>query len=364
MRRSTRKWWRVSVSCLATILLVMSSSAPAITDAEIPPDLKPWVPWVLEGHEDLACPIVNDARVCAWPGTLRLDVRKTYGTFELWVRTDRRMAVPLPGGQGAWPRAVTVDERTLPVTEENGRPFVRLEPGTHRVRGSWQWTARPQRLRLPVATGMVDLVLDGSPIAFPAIDKEGWIRLGTQAAGPPTDERLVLDVSRRLADGVPFQVTTRVAIRASGRGREVVFESALVPGTRPVSLAADIPARFGPGGELIMQVRPGNFSLTFDAIHDGPVARLTAPAPGGDWPDREYWVVATDDRVRAVTLRGLAGVDPARTSLPKEWRSLPAYLVHPGDILEFDEIRRGEPEPPPTGSSCREVSGSTWAAPA
>ena len=45
-------------------------------------------------------------------------------------------------------------------------------------------------------------------------------------------------------NGVPVQVETRVQVRASGRGREVDLGAVLVPGTKPVSLAADaVPSR-------------------------------------------------------------------------------------------------------------------------
>ncbi len=321
--------------------------AQAFDPVDIPPDLRPWIPWVLDGHDDLPCPLAGSRHVCIWPGTLELDIRDTGGTFLLWVRTDRPLAVPLPGGDGTWPRDVRVDGRALPIIEDGGQPVVRVEEGVHRVQGGWHWAHRPQRLKLPRATGLVALRLDGEPVPFPVIDGDGWVRLGAQERETPGHPTLQMEVARRLEDGVPFRVTTRLEIRASGRGREISFRGVLVPGTRPVSLSADLPARFEQDGSLTLQVRPGSFSVTFDAIHDGPVRRLVVPDPGGDWPEMEYWAVATNDQVRAVLLRGLSGVDPARTSLPKAWRGLPAYIARPGQSLTFEEIRRGEPEPPP-----------------
>ncbi len=348
-----------SVRCVVLIHFIFSvlpSSAlsaqtspgiPADVLDHIPPDLKPWIPWVLHDHPDLGCPLVNGSRACLWPGAVQVAVHRTRGTFELWVRTDRKIAVPLPGNPGAWPQEVLVNGEQVPVLASEGRPVTWLEPGTYRVTGTWRWTVRPQRLRLPPGAGIVDLTVDGQPVLLPAVDKDGWVRLGTGPARSQTTEKLVLSVSRRLDDGVPFKVTTQIAIRAAGRGREVRLEHVLIPGTVPVALTADLPARFGPSGDLTLQVRPGTFSVNFVALHQGPVQQVTAPAPGGAWPDTEYWVVATDDRVRAVTMSGLPGVDPARTSLPDEWRTLPAYVVHPGDVLTFHEMRRGEPEPPP-----------------
>ncbi len=46
-------------------------------------------------------------------------------------------------------------------------------------------------------------------------------------------------------------------------------------------------------------------------------------------------------------LEGGASIDPQRTSLPEEWKSLPAFQMAGGDVLRFEELRRGEPQPPP-----------------
>ncbi|MCA1853087.1 MAG: hypothetical protein LC647_12020, partial [Beggiatoa sp.] len=54
---------------LAVASLVAAEAGPLAPEA-VPEPLKPWVPWVLHGLDDLGCPaLFSDprARRCAWP---------------------------------------------------------------------------------------------------------------------------------------------------------------------------------------------------------------------------------------------------------------------------------------------------------
>ena len=44
--------------------------------------------------------------------------------------------------------------------------------------------------------------------------------------------------------------------------------------------------------------------------------------------------------MRAVRLSGAPGIDPQRTALPEEWKSLPAFQLAQGAALGFTELRR------------------------
>lgn len=327
------------------LLLIALLTLTASAQEAIPETLKPWVPWVLERHPDLSCPVVDAQAACVWPGILTLDIRDDGGDFVLDVQVDRDAVIPLPGGVSAWPQQVRVDGDVAVLTDAEGIPAVALTQGRHRIAATFVWSRPPQELPVPPGIGLIELTLRGASVT--AQPRNGRLQLTAGAREDEEDSRLEIDVSRRIQDGVPVRVTTEIALRVSGSPQETDLGLILPDGLRPVSLTADLPARLSEEGNLTLQARPGSFAITLEALHDGPLSALTAPSPGGDWPAQEFWAVALDDQVRAVELSGPPAVDPARTSLPEEWRSLPTFIVAAGDALAFTELRRGEPEPAP-----------------
>ncbi len=338
---------RASVAFPLLMAVLLALAPPAMAQAPLPPELEPWVPWVLAEHPEQDCAITSGGRACTWPSSLRIALRPGGALFELWVTTDTEALVPLPGGQGRWPQDVLTDDRALVVEDIAGVPTVRLPRGQHRIHGRFVWQLVPQTMPVPTTVAELRLALDGAQELRPTIDEEGLIRLGPGASTPAAEERLDLEVSRHITDGVPLRVSSRITLRASGAAREVDLGAVGLPGTQHVRLEADLPARVTAEGHLVVQVRAGTFTVELESLHEGPVTSLAPPGLAAPWPEQEYWAVATDDQVRAVELSGPPAVDPARTPLPDEWRGLPTYLASASTPLAFTELRRGEPEPAP-----------------
>jgi hypothetical protein len=190
----------------------------------VPASLAPWVSWVLDGRDRRACalgPGAEVAQICAWPGPLALELDAECGRFAQSWHLAAEDWVPLPGADGAWPQRVTGDGAPLAVVEHDGRPAVRLRPGTYRLSGTFARPRRPELLALPPETGLVTLRLDGTAVARPRRDGEGRLWLGVDAVPEPAPEAapdtLSLEVTRRIEDGVPLQVRTRLALDVSGR---------------------------------------------------------------------------------------------------------------------------------------------------
>ncbi|MCB9663257.1 MAG: hypothetical protein H6732_04025 [Alphaproteobacteria bacterium] len=336
--------WLLAV-CWASIAVAGDPPPPFRAD-EAPPELRAWVDWVQARTPELACPVVAGSRACVWPGVLTVDVRGASARLRLRVHTDRHTTVPLPGGPGAWPQDLRTDGRPAPVLATGDTPVVVLGAGEHDLDWTVAWATRPASLALPPHVGRVELTLDGVGVDQPLVDGEG-LHLGAVQVDAREGERLDLEVARRIVDGVPVMVHTRVTLRASGRAREVDLGDVLLPGTRAVQLSATLPARFTPDGTLLVQVRPGSWEIAFAAIHDGPVTALTRPASTAPWPALETWAFQPDERVRAVEVDGPPGIDPTRTTLPGDWQALAAFSVDGSTPLTFTELRRGDPEPPP-----------------
>ncbi|MBM4381627.1 MAG: hypothetical protein FJ086_20360, partial [Deltaproteobacteria bacterium] len=334
---------------VAALLLSAAAAAGPLRPSDVPAPLKPWVDWALHGHEEAAlCPrqLGAEARTCTWPGVLELQLDDKGGRFTLKALAAREDWLALPGGDPHWPQDVKVDGKPAVVTEDEGDPRLRLPPGEHSVTGSFSWSSLPEALPLPEDTGTVRLQLRGKAVPFPGREG-GRVFLQRLAQEEAEDERLDLRVYRKVTDTVPLQLTTRVELDVSGKGREVLLGRALPDGFVPLSLESELPARVEPDGRLRLQARAGRFSLTLVARGEGPSTALRRPPAGGPWAEDEVWVFEAVPQLRQVLVEGVPALDASQTTLPGEWRSLPAYGVGAEDTLQLTERQRGNAQPEP-----------------
>ncbi len=349
-----RRFLRV-VCWTSTIVGLWGAPALAepLAEDDVPSPLSAWVDWALRDHEAERCPLLSSpttTRTCAWPTRLSLTLGERGGSFEQRWRVERRLVVPLPGDERHWPQDVLVDGRAAAIGAIDGRPGVGLDAGQHIVRGRFQWDALPDLLQVPPQTALLALSLETSTglqrVASPKRDQQG--RLWLRQRGPADDgreSRLKILVYRRIVDDVPMHLETRIDLEVSGRSRELALGRALPQGFVPMSLSSPLPARIDADGRLRVQLRPGRFAIQLEARRDQHVPTIASTLPGGPWASSEVWVFEARPDLRLVTLKGATPIDPRQTTLPSEWKSLPAYLLKPGDSLELEEKRRGDADP-------------------
>lgn len=325
----------------------ISEALAAPTEKSIPPVLTPWVDWVLEGNEDALCPYVDGVRVCVWPASLSLDVRATGATFTLAVATNRRTRVRLPGSAEHWPLEVRIGAAPAVVIEPSGMPEVEVGMGSHVIQGRFAWKAIPDSLAIAPNIGSVSLSIAGERVQMPRREQDGLLWLQDAASGDDETESLELGVHRRIEDGAPMRIVTRIQVSAAGKAREVVLPNILLAGTRPIELSSELPARLAPDGSLRMQTEAGTYRVSIVAIAESPPKELRAPKAEAPWPDSEIWVFVANDRLRHVELSGASQIDPARTDLGADWHGLPTYVLPEGAALTLETKRRGEPDPAP-----------------
>lgn len=318
----------------------------------VPESLRPWIPWVVDGIDGFGCAKVPDGHVCLWPGHVKVDVRtappnNTKGTFVLRATLDRPGDVPLPGGKGFWPQAVRANGRAVAVLGDGSEPTVRLGAGKHVVTGEIPWDRPPETLAVPAVVGLVSLWVDGAPVYPAKRDPQGNLWLQTAALEPGGESSLAVDVHRRVDDGVPLTITTRLTLRVSGKARELNLGPVLLPGTSAIAINSPLPATLEEDGDLRIQLRAGEHDVDVVALAPGPTRALALKRKGDPWPGEEVWVWAADDRLRQVQVSGAPNIDTNQTSLPEEWKRYPAYLMHPERRLELKTLRRGQPVPPP-----------------
>ncbi|MES3024680.1 MAG: hypothetical protein V4857_24180 [Pseudomonadota bacterium] len=339
------------IAAVLGLFIAATAAAGPLTKDEAPAPLRPWTEWVLHENTDRACPyFYNDSetRRCSWPASIDLALDAKGGSFQQRIQVYKPLWVALPGNAEFWPLEVKVDGKQAVVTAKDDMPGVTLPIGAHQVTGSFRWTEMPETLQLPADTALVALRLDGRVVAAPKLAEAGqlWLQSRAQDSAVATD-RLEMRVSRKLSDDIPFRITTQLQMTVSGKNREVLIPTLLLPGTVPAALTSELPARIEPDGSLRIQLRPGDWSLTLEARHLKAPAAMTLPASAQPLVAEEVWVFEANNQLRVVSPQGSTPIDAKQAVLPDEWKQLPAFRIKPGESLKLVESKRGNPDPGP-----------------
>ena len=328
-----------------------AAQAPA-PDAAMPATLKDWRAWVLKDLDYRSCPFLAtqapnapEAFLCAWPGRLSLNASADGANFSLHWRVEADSWVPLPGDAEHWPQQVTVNAQRQPVLTHavgnaGASPALWLPRGSYEISGRIPWHERPQSLRVPDRIGLIALSVDGKPVA-PIQRDNDQVTLGRSAAAAPEADSLQVRVYRKLADGVPGELTTQIQLIVSGQAREETIGPALATGFVPLALSGGWPARLDDDGRLHVQVQPGSTTLTLDARAMQPLATVTAHLPGAPWPKQEIWSYEAAPRLRVTSASGATQVDPHQAEVPNEWSALPAFALSDGGTIQIEQRSRG-----------------------
>lgn len=325
-------------------LVVAAGAVWAEQPATVPDNLKPWIPWVLEGQESrLAPPHYDNAqhRPAYWPSRLDLIVEPEGAQFALEAEVFAETWVLLPGGEGAWPQKVTAAGKLVPVLEREGTPAVRLPAGRVRIEGRFSWRPRPARLKLPPSTGLLHLTLDGQDVLQPAWEPSGWLWLSKPEAPGAEPERdfLSAELFGLIEDGNPLWLRQELVLTIAGKSREENLGRLLPQGWQLASLDSPIPAVVDSEGMLRVQARAGQWTLRLSAFRlDNPTELEFGPQPIvasmllGLRPAPEF---------RLVELKGAEQVDASQTSFPAPWREFPVFRWELAQPLHLAEIQRG-----------------------
>lgn len=332
---------------LILISLLLPAFAPA-AQIHVPDQLKDWQQWVLKDKEYLACPFYfNRAAtqqsdfVCAWPGLLELEVDTQSGRFsQQWTVYADDQWLPLPGDTAYWPHRVSVNGRATEVVMRDGTANVRLGPGSHRISGSFEWDERPGVLRVPAASGLVSLTVDGNDVPRPERTNAG-IFLGERERQSQASDAVSTKVYRLVADNVPTRLTTSLRIDVSGGVREELFGPLLPEGFVPLTIISQLPARLEPDGNLRVQVRPGSWTISLRARGADVLNSVALPTAETNLPGEEIWSYLSNDRLRVTAAEGLPPVDPQQVQVPDIWQQLPAFRIEAGESLTLVERSRG-----------------------
>lgn len=337
------------IRCAVTgALLCLVLPGPVSAQPSIPDALEPWRDWVLFGQEYRACPVLNgrpaavrESHVCAWPGELAVDVAAGSADFSQSWQLYAEEWVPLAGDERYWPSGVTIDGEPRAAVLRSGRPTVRVPAGTHVIAGTLRWETRPASLPVPLETGIVALTLDGEAVAIPELDR-GVLWLGLRPDLAVEEDRLNVQVYRRLTDSIPLRIDTQIELDVAGQSREVELEGAMLSGFVGESLSSGLPAELDADGTLRIQVRPGTWVVSLTAHHPAIVAEFTRSDVVAPWPTDEIWSFQSNPALRVAVLEGAPAIDSQRAGVPPAWMQLPSFAVGPGVTLDLVERSRND----------------------
>ncbi len=342
------------LACLLVVLLTMFSvSAKTLTLENTPEPLKPWVGWVLEDEKDYQCPFLFDnfkQKHCSWPGRLAIQLNARQAEFTSQWQVFQQSWIMLPGDSKYWPQNVRLNGQAATVTKKHGKPAMNLGPGNYRIQGLFFWHKLPESLSIPHNTGLLDLTINNQAIAQPIIKGDRlWLQESHtgQKASKKVENKLELQVFRKIDDLIPMQLMTFLELEVSGEARELVLPHALLSGFIPVSLNSPLPARIKNNGDLLLQLRPGRWHIQLNARYPEAMDEIKLLITDPKWPKSEIWSFNRQNFLRVVEVQNLVAIDPSQSNVPRQWRNLPAYLFKPGQSLKFKIIRRGDPEPEP-----------------
>ncbi|MBN1276767.1 MAG: hypothetical protein JXA35_04680 [Deltaproteobacteria bacterium] len=335
------------MSLLIIFLMTVLPCSAGFSESRIPSELARWKDWVLHGLEEKLCPTrFNDGKAyqCVWPTRLELTIDSDRGTFKQEWLVFAESWVPLPGNQDLWPVEVRVDGEETPVLGRGRVPSVYLTAGDHTVIGSFKWPSLPESISIPPSAGLIRLIMNGRKVEFPMLDKDGRLWLKKREKSVSTEDALETNIFRLVDDDIPMQVITRLQLNVSGQAREIHLRDVLLQASVPTGIESPLPARIGPEGDLLVQVRPGRWQIQINSRFIGPVFEI-GPMAGSY--GQEIWSFRSRNHLRMVQVTGVPSIDPSRTDVPGDWKTLPAYVMKPDSTISFRELRRGDPEPVP-----------------
>jgi hypothetical protein len=336
---------------LAAVLFMISvCPVVAASEVSVPQELGPWRDWVLDEKDHLQCPFfvagafgTPDRHPCAWPGLLTITTSEDGGRFSIAWRAYAETWLPLPGGSDHWPLSVTVNGTPAPVIRRSGWPSIQVGAGTHRIVGRLDWDRRPEALPIPASIGRIRLTIDGQSV-FPLQRSRSSLWLGRASTDSGEADALAVEVRRRLTDGIPGLLETRLRLDVSGQGREAVLGPVLPRGFVPVSITSSLQALIDGDNNVRLQLRPGKWQVVVTARAAEPLDEIELASPSPPWPQREIWSYQASPGIRITGASGGVAVDPSQVDVPSEWNQLPAFSLAAGDTLIIDERSRGMAE--------------------
>ena len=343
-----RRFKRLCSFGLLPLFLINGFSTSA-EDVYIPPSLEEWKDWVLADHPRVECPIndTNHRRLgCVWISELAISAEST-GKIQFKINGVAYANGPIGLPYGSeFPHSVRLNGRTALVGSVNRQkiPAVHLTKGRFVLEGRLDFDKLPRTINVPNIAATLSLDLDGKSVPTPRVENSRlWLQTVDRVNAD--QDRLSVDVYRKLVDNIPQTLETRIRLTVDGRDRVVYLGDPMPDGMKLVEIDSAVPVQVDTVGEVLVQVSRGEHWITFRSIREGIANEFALIENPPNWPSSEFWAVETVTQHRAVDVEGVAAVDPNIVESP--FGDASTYLLKAGDTLQLRNEIRGDPNPKP-----------------
>lgn len=341
---------------LYLILLTCITMLWALPQSEvIPSELEGWVDWVHRHDSTYNCDRHNTQAICHGAGILNLKVTSSGMTFEQTWMLDQAASVPLPQAPNLWPQNLLINGQpssTLGVIDHNG-PKIKLPAGQFKIQGQYRWSKIPNYLILRKENQNFQLKYQSQNKDNLLLDSQGklWLSKEKTNQWEKNENKLSFKVYRKLSDDIPRTLTTQVKISYQGPQKELTTGPFLLEGFQLESLKSPIQAQVTQQGQLKTLLKTGDWTLTMKARQISNSNQWQIPEVDSLWPSQEIWAFEPFLQYRTSQVLELPPIDVQQMDIESSWKSLPNYLINPGQIFKLKELSRGE-----TKSSLDEIA--------
>jgi hypothetical protein len=345
-----------AVALFCSFLLFVSTTLMMSSAHSVPLE-EEWGDWVKERHTDIDCPWNTKAiRACVWPGNLSLSLEKNGLIFTQQVEVFSKQAkVLLPGNEKHWPTQITLNhphhkQQPATVIEVSKLPYIQLEKGKHIIKGRFNWKAKPASLAIPSNAAFISLSEQGKVLQ---VNRHGNRLIFAQRKNDNTEQKrdsLNIKVYRKLIDGIPLSLETRLELSISGKPREIKIGQVVWDGSEVSQLISNLPTRIEKDGDIRLQVTAGKHYLSVFTRFTGDINNITDNVSinptADDWPTFEYISFLSNTNIRQVKLTGATSIDTTQVDIPSDWANLPTYKLGADTTLKLETQYRGDDSPP------------------
>jgi len=312
----------------------------------IPSELQPWVKWVSKDFKIKQCPFgYNDfkTRICYWPTLLNVEITGRSLSFKMQVFNYEASFVQVVGEKNYWPEKLLIDAEEKLIIQKEGKPYVWLAKGAHSIEGQINISSELVEISVPNGVALIKLKKDKQQETIGSVinnklqikDKLKDINFSQKQ----DENKIKVEVFRKLEDGLPFIVNTYLHIAVTGVERKINLGQIIPVNSKAYSFKSDLPVRTERNGDFVFYVKSGEWNFQIESYFSDVVSELNFTKSSPDMPNYEYWSYVFNNSLREVSLSGLKGIDPSQlVNFPAEWRSYRTFLANEGEKFHIKEL--------------------------